>query len=459
MPNEEAKPFHLQGNYAPVSNELSTENLPIEGAIPPELNGTYVRNGPNPASGTSAHWFGGDGMLHALRLEGGHARSYRNRWVQTKSLTDPDARLLSDAGEVDLTVAVANTSIVRHAGRWLALVETSFPTEVTPELETLGSFDFGGRLASGMTAHPRICAKTGEMHFFGYGFLPPYLMYHRVNAAGELVQSEEIDVTGPTMMHDFAITENYVIFMDLPVVFNLEKAMASMGPAPAGKAGGDSGGDGMPYIWSDDYPARLGVLPRNQPGATVRWFDIDPCYIFHPYNAFERAGSIVLDVCRYDEIWRERTDHFSIPKPHRFSIDLGTGHVTETPLFEGMAEFPCIDERLCGLPARYGYAVRSAALPTEDTAPSAIVKHDLERGIETAWEAPTGCVPGEAVFAPSAAQAGEDEGWLLLYMYDGNRNGSDFVILDATNPASGPVARVQLPQRVPFGFHGGWFSD
>jgi carotenoid cleavage dioxygenase len=278
-------------------------------------------------------------------------------------------------------------------------------------------------------------------------------MYHRVNAAGELVQSEKIDVGGPTMMHDFAITENYVVFMDLPVVFDLEKAMSSMSGEKA------SAGDGMPYAWSDDYPARLGVLPRNQPGAAVRWFGIDPCYLFHAYNAFERDGSIVLDVCRYDDLWRERTDKFSTPKPHRFSIDLGTGHVTETPLFDGLAEFPRIDDRLCGLPARYGYAVRTDALPTENTAPRAVVKHDLDRGIETAWEVPAGGVPGEAVFVPAGPAAGEDEGWLLFYMYDANRDGSDLIILDAGNPASGPVARVQLPQRVPFGFHGNFFSD
>ncbi len=449
---DEKLSFHLQGNFAPVSEEISSTELAVEGAIPPELNGTYMRIGPNPATGESSHWFTGDGMLHGVRLEGGKASWYRNRWVRTRLLEDPDLQMISEVGEVDHTVAVANTNIVRHAGKLLALVESSFPTEVTPELNTVGLHDFDGKLTTAMTAHPKFCPATGEMHFFGYGFFPPYLVYHRADAEGRLVQSEEIDVTGPTMIHDFAITANNVIFMDLPVVFDLEAAMAGMG-------GGDpESGATMPYHWSDDYPARLGVMPRGVPGAPVRWYDIDPCYVFHPYNAHDLDdGSVVLDVCRYPELWRGGSNNFGSPVPHRFVMDPASGRVSETTLAEDPAEFPRVDDRLTGSRVRYGYAVSSPDLLEGAGESSKILKIDFDTGNNTAYDLPEGQVPGEATFAPVGE--GEDEGYLVCFAYDKSRGGSDLVILDATQPQAGPVARVAMPQRVPFGFHGNWFAD
>lgn len=448
MPSHENLPSHLAGNFAPVMEECTSLDLPVQGQIPASLRGSYVRNGPNPQSGTSNHWFAGDGMLHGIQLEGGRAKAYRNRWVRTKTFAEPETSFIGEDFAVDRSIAVANTNIVQHAGRWLALVETSFPTEVTSALETVGTHDFAGKLQSGMTAHPKFCPKTGEMHFFGYGFLPPLLSYHRVDAKGVLVQTEEIDVTGPTMMHDFAITENYVVFMDLPVVFDFEQAM-----------GVTENEGGFPYHWSDDYPARLGVMPRNQPGAPVRWFAIDPCYSFHPFNAFERDGEIILDLCRYPELWRESSSVFQIPSPHRFTLNLKAGTASESPLADGFAEFPRIDDRRTGLPHRFGYAARSNALPTDEHTPPAILKYDLEKGTEERWDAPPECVPGEALFVADSETAGEDEGWLLFYAYDENRDTSDLIILNAQEPAKGPVARITLPQRVPFGFHGNWFPD
>jgi carotenoid cleavage dioxygenase len=245
--HEESLPAHLRGNYAPVKEEVTAFDLPVRGAIPPSLRGRYARNGPNPRTGQSPHWFMGDGMLHGIELRDGGAAWYRNRWVRTRAFLE-DARGVSAEGEVDLTVGVANTHVVAHAGRIFALVESSFPTEVTRELKTVGSFDFAGRLTTAMTAHPKICPRTGELHFFGYSFKPPFLTYHRADSAGRLVQSEVIDVPGPTMIHDFAITDRHVVFMDLPIVFDLELAMAGT----------------MPYRWSDDYGARVGIVPRGR---------------------------------------------------------------------------------------------------------------------------------------------------------------------------------------------------
>ena len=433
--------FHLRGNFAPVSTEVTSSDLPTVGGIPGALRGRYIRNGPNPKTGESPHWFFGDGMLHGVELRDGRAVSYRNRWVRTRAFLE-GARTIQPDGTRDLTVGVANTHVVAHAGRLLALVETSFPTEVTKDLETVGCFDFEGRLGTGMTAHPKICPTTGELHFFFYDFMAPFLTYHRADASGRLVQSEPIEVPGPTMIHDFAITERHVVFMDLPIVFDLELAMTG----------------GLPYRWSDDYGARLGVMPRGGRGSDVRWVEIAPCYVFHPLNAYEDDdGTIVMDVVRYPELWRPGTSAVPAPALHRWRIDLGDNRVTETPLDERAVEFPRVDDRRNGLPYRYGYAVYTERAIDESTG-TALIKYDLRTGASVVHDFGPGRVPAEPVFVPASPTAGEDEGWVLSYVYDGGRDGSDLVILDAADFTRKPVATISLPQRVPFGFHGSWIE-
>jgi len=434
-------PFYLRGNFAPIMNEATAFDLPCDGAIPPELRGLYLRNGPNPKAGDPRHWFAGDGMLHGVRLEGGKAVWFRNRWVRTRAFLE-GAELVDADGNVDHSVAVANTNVIGHAGRLFALVESSWPTEVTRELETVGTCDFGGRLTTSMTAHPKLDPSSGELHFFGYRFLPPYLTYHRLDAAGVLVQSAVIDVPGPTMMHDFAITERHVIFMDLPIVFNFERAINRQG---------------FPYEWSEAYGARLGVMPRGAAAAEVRWFDINPCYVFHPLNAFEDGERIVLDVVRYENLWRGGPDTFTPAFLHRWTIDRKAGAVGEQKLDERPIEFPRIDDRRSGRRHRYGYAVTNAANVGEHAVH--LVKYDLVTGAATEHDFGPGCTPAEGVFVPAAGGAGEDEGYVLLYVYDAARNSSDLVILDAARFAAPPVATVRLPQRVPFGFHGNWIGD
>ena len=440
-PPAETPPFHLLGNYAPVKDEVTAADLPVQGTVPRELRGLYVRNGPNPKTGQSPHWFMGDGMLHGVELRDGRAARYRNRWVRTRAFLE-DAPPRSPDGQRDLTVALANTHVVSHAGRILALVETSLPTEVTRTLETLGCFDFGGRLATPMTAHPKVCPRTGELHFFGYSYVPPFLTYHRADAAGALVQSEVIEVPGPTMIHDFAITDRHVVFMDLPVVFDLEMALAGV----------------MPYRWSDDYGARVGVMPRGGTNADVRWFEVAPCYVFHPLNAFEEAGSVVVDVVRYPELWRPGSSVAPKACLYRWSVDLGVGRVNERPLDDRAVEFPRCDERRVGLPNRYGYVVYTAEGADRSTG-SSLIKYDLRSGSAVSHDFGPGRVPAEPLFVPASSGAGEDEGWVLSYVYDAGRDGSDLVILDASQFTAKPTATIRLPQRVPFGFHGSWIAD
>ncbi|MFE7660339.1 carotenoid oxygenase family protein [Streptomyces celluloflavus] len=429
---------HLAGNFAPVTDELTAYDLPVTGAIPPELSGWYLRNGPNPKDADSPHWFFGDGMVHGVRLEGGRAVSYRNRWVRTSTFTD-GVRVRGENGQRDLTAGAANTHVVRHAGRTLALVESSFPYEIDcrpgHELETLGVHDFGGRLTTAMTAHPKTCPTTGELHFFGYGGVtPPYLTYHRADAAGELVISRPIDVPGHTMMHDFHLTARHVVFMDLPVVFNQDRP-------------------GMPYGWEPEYGARLGVLRRDDPYGEVRWLPIDPCYVFHALNAHDDGDQrIVLYVSRYAE-YSDNVPAFL----WRWTLDLASGTVTEEQLDDHFTEFPRVDDRLAGQEARFGYAASGLSLGA-DRNPGALLRYDLHTGAVSRHDFGPGRIPGEAAFAPADDRPG-GPGWLITYVYDATTGTSDLVVLDAEDISADPVATVPLPQRVPYGFHGNWIPD
>ncbi len=430
------RPFHLTGNYAPIADETTAFDLPVAGALPAELDGTFLRNGPNPRSGSSPHWFMGDGMLHGVHLEGGRARWYRNRYVQTRTLTH-GATLFDAAGERDYTASNANTHVIRHGGRILALEEASHPYEMSAELDTIGPCDFDGRLATAMTAHPKICPTTGEMHFFGYGFTPPYLTYHVADASGQLVMSREIAVPGSTMMHDFNITQHYVVFMDLPAVFDLELAIQGT----------------MPYRFDADYGARLGVLSRRDPCGSVRWFDIDPCYVFHPLNSHDDGRIITIDVVRYAKLWG-RDDPGTL---WRWTIDLDAGTVTERQLDERACEFPRVDDRQIGLPARRGWVT---TMPARDGShgSGALTVYDLETLDAATCDFGPGRVPSEAVFAPATEQPG-GPGWLLAFVYDAAHDASELVALDADDITAGPVASVSLPHRVPYGFHGSWLAS
>ena len=417
-----------------LTEEFECFDLPVRGALPPELTGTYMRNGANPRPGSApAHLFLGDGMLHGLRLENGRPRWYRNRWVQTNSYLHGTPYVRKN-GTLDLTAGPANTSVVAHAGAIYALVESSLPYEVSGELETVGPQDFGGRMKTPFAAHPKRCPRTGELHGFGMKLVPGSLTYHRIDAAGTLIESRRIKVKGTTMMHDFALTQNYAIFMDLPIVFDLRRALTGQ----------------MPFRWSDRYGARMVVVSREDARARVRRFDVEPCFVFHVLNAFEDGERIVIDAVHYRELWRDGVQGFPPRTLHRFTLNLRTGKTSESTLDDRSIEFPRHDDRRTGSEYRYGYAVE---------APQKIRKYDLRNGTSSAHDFGAGRVPGEAVFVPAADATTEDGGYLMSFVYDAASDRSEFVVLDASDVAAGPLAAVPLPRRVPQGFHGDWFSD
>lgn len=439
---DDSTPVHLRGNGRPVTEERTITDLTVTGALPGELDGRYVRNGANPFTGTSDHPFFGDGMVHGVRLSDGRAEWYRNRYVQTPFIAKPDLDILDPAVAADMTASKANTHVVGHAGKILALEEGHLPYVLDGELGTVGPTDFGGALASQFTAHPKICPVTGELLAFGYSAFEPYLRYYRVSADGELVQNEDITVGGPTMMHDFNVTRNHIIFMDLPAVFDLDAAMRGE----------------MPIHWDDDYPSRLGVMPRNGTDTDVRWYEINPCYVFHPMNAYEDGDNIVLDVARLSHIWRDSMMDFPSPQFWRFTIDTLTGKVHEEQVDDQPAEFPRVADSVIGLHHRYGYMMGLPDNPTFDDPMSTsgtIIKYDRYTGTRSEIALGRGHMPGEPVFVPAEGGTNEDDGYLMTFVYDADTDSSRYVVLDASTMDDSPIASIELP-RIPFGFHGSW---
>ena len=432
-------PEHLRGNGRPTRDELTLTDLRVVGTIPEELNGSYLRNGANPFTGTSDHPFFGDGMIHGISLFEGQAQWYRNRYVQTPFIDNPTLDILDPNVTLDMTCSKANTHVVTHAGQILALEEGHFPYILDKSLNTIGVQDYNGLLRGPFTAHPKICPTTGEMLAFGYSPLEPYLTYIRVSSDGTMAQVEPITVTGPTMMHDFNITENYVVFMDLPAVFNLELALAGE----------------MPIEWSETYPSRLGVMPRNGDDSQVRWYDVNPCYVFHQMNSYEDGENIVIDVVRFDHIWKRGSMDFPAPMLWRWVINTATGSVHETQVDDRSGEFPRINDAYVGRLYRYGYEMSMGNAGFGQADSGALLKYDRHLGTNTSIELEPGVVSGEAVFVSAEGATDEDEGYLMTFLYDSNNDTSEYVIFDAQTMDRDPIARVPLP-RVPSGFHGSW---
>ena len=447
---------YLEGNYAPVTREVTAEagDLKVTGHVPEELNGRYLRNGPNPASApepSTYHWFTGDGMVHGISLRDGRAQWYRNRWVRAASVTQA-------LGETPIPGRVhagmdfaANTNVIAHAGRTLAIVEAgALPYELDDTLGTIGSCDFDGTLSGGYTAHPKRDPLTGELYavsyFFGWGNDVEVTV---IDAEARVRSARRVTMGGPVSLHDTAITQKWIVLLDLPVLFDLELV---------------AGGASFPYRWFDDYPARVGLLPRDGDSTDVVWHEVNPCYVFHPMNAYDEPGGgdgIVLDVARHPSMFRTHLlgPDEGPPTLERWHIDGHGSAVKEERLDDRGQEFPRVDERRVGLPHRFGYSVtvdeQDGLIGTE----SGLVRHDLVAGTSEVRQFAPGTSIGEAVFVPRSDSADEGDGWVMTLVYEGASDSSSLHILNADDIRGEPQAVIHLPQRVPAGFHGNWIAD
>lgn len=450
---------YLSGNFAPVNQETTENNLTVIGEIPRNLRGMFLRNGPNPQFLPIGqyHWFDGDGMIHGVHIENSKA-SYCNRFVQTrgygleKEANKPLWTGLLEPPQMDNPYGTsknpANTALVYHAGRLLALWEGGEPHALTvPELNSLGSYNFDNKLVSPFTAHPKVDPVTGEMMFFGYSFAqPPYLQYGIISPQGELLKTVPIDIPVGVMMHDCAITENYTIFLDLPLTFRPERMYKGE----------------PPLQFEHNTPSRFGITPRQGNNEDVRWFESDSCYIFHTLNAYEEGDEVVLIACRMNATTvlgeaNEDVKDSDIPRLHQWRFNLTTGEVKEQPLCDLPSEFPRINEQYTGRKTRYGYSGKMAA--SSEPKFDGIIKHDFEKGNFEIHNFGSHRYGGEPIFAPNPSAVTDEQGWLLTFVYDEASKVSELVIIDAQDFTASPVAKIQIPQRVPYGFHGMWLNE
>jgi carotenoid cleavage dioxygenase-like enzyme len=439
------KPY-LQGHFEPVVDEISATSLTVHGTLPSELDGRYFRNSHNPLPGVvPSNWFAGSGMIHGLRLRGGQAEWYRNSWVKTPALDGAPYRRAD--GSIDLTASVAGTNIIEHGGKILALQEQNLPFELTKELDTVGPYDFGGKLQAAMTAHPKEDPVTGDLHFFSWSPYPPHITYYVADRSGEIVRSVPVPTTGPTLQHDFGLTAHYVVWLDLSLVFDHTQA-------------------GLPFSWSESYTPRIGVMART--GAPeVTWFEVEAGALLHVGNAYEDGdGRIVVEGPRYDRSAWEVTDKFTIGSPGhlntanggavqtRWVLDPTTGRSSETVVDELVTEFPTINETYLGRANQFSYAM---AFPGGALDEYAVVKLDANSGRTSVAPMGERRMPGEAVFVPAQGGTREDDGYLLTLVSDTKADASQLLVIDASSLDT--VAAVELPRRVPSGIHGNWIPD
>jgi carotenoid cleavage dioxygenase len=423
-----------------TSAEVTVHDLPVTGELPSALSGRYVRIGPNPAD-PSQHSFVGDGMVHGLALRDGRAVWYRNRWIRA----DRVCRRLAERplpGPRHGLSDNANANVIRHAGRTLALGEAGvLPVELDDELGSVATIDFDGTLPNGFASHPECDPITGELFTVAYYHELPYVQYLIVDVAGRIRRCEPVAVQGTPMMHSLSLTDRHALLYDLPVAF--DPALAAVGSR-------------YPYAWDRDRPARLGVLPREGAGSAIRWFDVDPCYVFHPLNAYEIGDRIIADVIRHDRVFdRDRLrPSESRPTLHRWTIDLATGTTADEQLDDLAQECPRVDDRRKTMPYRYGYTV--AMRPGNPFSGAVLLKHDLLRKTVALRDFGPGREAGEAVFVPRTPTSAEDDGWLLTYVHDARTDRTDLVVLNADDFTGPPQAVVHLPVAVPHGFHAAW---
>lgn len=458
-PANEGNPY-LAGPCAPVTAETEGRPLGVTGKIPKDLAGSFVRNGSNPRFDPKGryHWFDGDGMLHAVRFEDGEA-FYRNRWVRTPAFLREEQEggplwsgiMESTANNPTPFKDTSNTDVMVFGDKlltswWLC----GTPYEVDPRtLATLGPAPFAAKPRFAMSAHGKADPRTGELFFFSYGMRPPFMQYGVVSPQGELVHHTPIELAGARLPHDMAITERHAVLMDLPMIFEPEALKQGR----------------WVTTFRKDMPARFGVIPRRGAGTEVRWFEGSPCYIYHVVNSWEEGDTIVMVACKVDDPipgvdprdgrWGRMMANLRVTAHlARWRFDLRTGKTTEEKMDGRNAEFPRGNDGWTGYRSRHGYCVSIA--PERSLAFDGLYKYDLETGACLEHRFGPGRWGSEPAFAPRVGATGEDDGYVLSFVHDDSKGRSELLVLDARDFSGEPVARIDLPTRVPLGFHGCW---
>ncbi|GIL78894.1 hypothetical protein Vretimale_112 [Volvox reticuliferus] len=481
---------YLSGNFAPVSDELLEELEIVEGKVPEGLNGCYVRTGPNPFFKPVAgyHWFDGDGMLHLVRLRDGKA-SYCNRFVETERLQQERqagrplfvrlgdmfglrglalillVRLGRAVGVLDNSkgLGTANTALVYHAGRLLTLNEGDLPYGVritcNGVVETMGRLLMQETWGNNFTAHPKLDPQNGELLFIGYKLdSKPYLSAGIMDVYGNLVRQWNIDIHRPVMMHDMAATEQYLVILDLPLCFDPEAMIKEKS---------------LPFKLRNELPSRIGLLRRDHPScptgfADVQWFTLPgPSFMaFHVAASWEEPnGDVKVFACQMNELdlslhHLTRAEYGLLTE---YTLSPSTGVAKLRQMTKVPGDFPVINPSKATRKCKWCWM----ATPDHNASPLAflgIAKMDLEAAPGTdacvaMINYPPGMFGGEAVFVPRAGTTVEDDGYLVVYVYDTKADTSYMNIYCARTMSSTPIASLRMPRRVPYGFHGTWVTE
>lgn len=460
---------YLQGNYAPVLEEVDfdegDQGLRVEGEIPVGLVGAFMRNGPNIAWEPNHYVYpaDGDGMVHAVYFKDGGVH-YRNRWVRTAGfeveeklgrscygsvgkMTMPDAETLAAGGPPGPMKNLANTNIVQHGGKLMALWEVGNAYALNDDLSTIGEYDYDGALlpGDGLTAHPKICGRTGELVTCTQRWDAPFYTLRIMNQQGKQTLSKVVDMPDRAVMHDLQICGDYVVIFYPPAFTDLE----------AGMKGGD------PFIWRGDEPTRICAIPRN--GGEPVWFEKSTFFSFHFTNGFQSGDTLYVDY-----VWMASVPFALDPNSgresqtrnmHRLTLNLKTGEVKDEKLGPTYCEFGRADDRLCGQRYRYGFAAASSSDEWEgpNHGYNGVIRYDMDSGNSQFWDYGEGSNAGEPVHVPNRDSEAEEDGYLMSYVTHPTE-GAFVAILSAGDVTRGPLAKVHIPARVPNGFHANWMA-
>ncbi len=458
---------YLHGIHTPSLHETTAFELRIEGELPRNLYGAYVRNGPNQVFEPKNlyHWFDGDGMVHAVYFRDGKA-GYRSRFVRTAGLVDEihagHAVWPGVMGRFDFGLPrhylkdTANTDLIYHNGSLLALwYLCGTPYRLDPlTLDTHGTDDFRGKLTTTVSSHPKVDERTGELVYFTLAeFEPPYMTYGVVSKGGELVHEIPVDLPGPRASHDITITENYSILHDFPFFHDVD-VLREKGYRVS--------------RFHRNLPSRFGVIPRRGGSDEIRWFEFEPGYVLHMVNAWEEGDWIVMDGClQPDPSIRRNPEEGALASMlgylrirshlHRWCMNIETGETKENALDDLNVEFPLPDTDLDGVKTRYSYH-QYIPPDTYTVEFHALVKYNHQDRSCTRYDYEPSWFASEAPFARRLGASEEDDGYVVTIATNADTYASECWVFSAREIDRGPIARVELPSRVPTGFHAKWIA-
>lgn len=454
---------YATGLYAPVAKEVIGIDLPTAGRVPFDLAGIFAQATPNPAfpPGPGHSWFDGDGMVQSVAFKNGRA-TYRNRYVRTTGLEEDLAAgratyvgSLAKPGLGKRHKNVANTDLVWHAGRLLALWwEGGTPYELSlPELATVGEFDYQGTLTRGLTSHAKLDPATRELFFISWSARAPFLTVSVASHEGRVIREVPVDLPGPRVQHDMGLSARFIAVFDFPLGIDLKREGNAMG------------------FRMTNQPSRIGLLSRQPGEDAVRWFDVQPCYMWHTLCAYDENDEFVLlgarsaDAVNQNSAGQARNDRPLVDGEHRFDtllhewrLNVRTGAVSERALDDVLIELPRVNDSYICSGARYGYVGL-----LDEVAPTfrfkGIAKYDLKTGQRTDIIFPEGHFANEPNYVSVPSPTAEDDGYVVAFVTNIVTEMSQLWIVRADAFGQGPVARIDLPQRVPAGFHGRWIPQ